>query len=212
LVPRSRLIGVVIAIIVSSPLFRLIGLLAGINGTALWVATPASLDALGLGSLLALSADQPAARRRLTRLGLISVPLALITLGLVLLVDDRLWLSYVVNETVVALALACLVGKAAEGFGGLPGRLLSLRPMQYVGKISYGIYLYHLFVLQAFWKLLGVAGLPLLDKGPVLFLIVTSTTVAMAALSWKFLERPLNSLKRHFAYEPEASSRTRKAS
>jgi peptidoglycan/LPS O-acetylase OafA/YrhL len=212
LVPRSRLIGVVIAIIVSSPLFRLIGLLAGINGTALWVATPASLDALGLGSLLALCADQPAARRRLTRLGLISIPLALITLGLVLLVDDRLWLSYVVNETVVALALVCLVGKTAEGFGGLPGRLLSLRPMQYVGKISYGIYLYHLFVLQAFWKLLGAAGLPLLDKGPLLFLIVTSTTVAMAALSWKFLERPLNSLKRHFSYEPEASSRTRKAS
>ena len=55
-----------------------------------------------------------------------------------LLVDDRLWLSYVVNETVVALALVGLVGKTAEGFGGLPGRLLSLRPVQYVGKISYG--------------------------------------------------------------------------
>jgi peptidoglycan/LPS O-acetylase OafA/YrhL len=121
LVPRSRLIAVVIAITVSSPLFRLIGLLAGINETALWVATPVSLDALGLGSLLALCADQPAARRRLNRLGLISIPLALITLGLVLLVDDRLWLSYVVNETVVALALAGLVGKTAEGFGGLPG-------------------------------------------------------------------------------------------
>jgi peptidoglycan/LPS O-acetylase OafA/YrhL len=64
-------------------------------------------------------------------------------------------------------------------------------------------------VLQAFWKLLGVGGLPLLDKGPVLFLIVTSTTMAMAALSWKFLEWPLNSLKRHFPYEPEASSRMR---
>src|SRR6201984_2088865 len=72
LVPRSRLIAVVIAIIVSSPLFRLIGLVACINGTALGGATPASLDALGLGSLLALCADQPAARRRLTRLGLIS--------------------------------------------------------------------------------------------------------------------------------------------
>jgi hypothetical protein len=48
------------------------------------------------------------------------------------------------------VALACLVGKTAEGFGGLAGRLLSLRPLQYVGKISYGIYLYHLFVRAAF--------------------------------------------------------------
>jgi peptidoglycan/LPS O-acetylase OafA/YrhL len=202
LVPRSRLVGVVIAITVSSPLFRLIGLLAGVNETALWVATPASLDALGLGSLVALCADQPAAWRRLTRLGLISVPLAF-TLGVVLLVYDRLWLGYVVNETVVVLALAYLVAKTAQGFGGLTGRLLSLPPLQYVGKISYGIYLYHVFVLQAFWRLLSVARLPLLDKGPLLFLIVTSMTVAMAALSWKFLEQPLNGLKRYFPYEPK---------
>jgi peptidoglycan/LPS O-acetylase OafA/YrhL len=141
----------------------------------------------------------------LIKLGLISIPLALIILGVVSLVNDRLWLSYVVNETVVALALACLVRKTAEGFGGLPGRLLSLRPLQYLGRISYGIYLYHLFVLQAFWKLLGVARQPLLDKGPVLFLIGASMTVAMAALSWKFLEQPFNGLKRHFPYEPEAS-------
>ena len=103
----------------------------------------------------------------------------------------------------VALALAYLVAKTAEGFDGPTGRLLSLPPLQYVGKISYGIYLYHVFVLQAFWRLLSVARLPLLDKGPLLFLIVTSITVAMAALSWKFLEQPLNGLKRYFPYEPK---------
>jgi len=152
---------------------------------------------------VALCADQPAAWRRLTRLGLISIPLAL-TLGVVLLVYDRLWLGYVVNETVGALALAYLVAKTAEGFGGLTGRLLSLRPLQYVGKISYGIYLYHLFALQVFsWKLLSVAHLPPHDKGPVLFLVVTSMTVAMAALSWKLLEQPLNGLKHLFPYQPE---------
>ena len=204
LVPRSLLRAVVIAIIVSSPLFRLIAFLAGINHIALYVATPFSLDALGLGSMLALCADQPTAWRRLTGLGLIWIPLTLISLGVVL-VNDQLWLNYLVNETGVAVALACLVGKTAKGFGGLPGRLLSLRPLQYVGKISYGIYLYHLFVLAAFWKLLEVAHLPRLDRGPVLFLIATPTTVAMAALSWKFLERPLNDLKRHFPYQPEAS-------
>ena len=32
-----------------------------------------------------------------------------------------------------------------------------------VGTISYGIYLYHLFVLLAFWKLLVIAREPLLE-------------------------------------------------
>jgi peptidoglycan/LPS O-acetylase OafA/YrhL len=140
----------------------------------------------------------------MTRLGLISIPLTLITFG-VLLVNDQPWLNYVVYQTGVAVAFACLVGKTAAGFSELPGKLLSLRPLQYVGKISYGIYLYHLYVVEAFWKLLGIAHLPLPDKGPVLFLIMASTTVAMAALSWKFLEQPFNSLKRQFPYEPEAS-------
>jgi peptidoglycan/LPS O-acetylase OafA/YrhL len=58
-------------------------------------------------------------------------------------------------------------------------------------------------VLQAFLKLPSVAHLPLLDKGPLLFLILASATVAMATLSWKFLEQLLNGLKRHFPYQPE---------
>jgi peptidoglycan/LPS O-acetylase OafA/YrhL len=203
LVPRSRLVAIVIAITVSVPLFRVIMLLAGVKEFSLWwLTTPFSLDALGMGSLLALCADHPAAWRRLTRLGLIAIPLAL-TLGIVLLVYDRPWLNCVVNETVAALALTYLVAKTAEGFGGLTGRLLTLQPLQYVGKISYGIYLYHLFVLRMFWKLLRVAHLPPLNNEPVLFLVVSLMTVAMATLSWKFLEQPLNGLKRHFPYQPE---------
>jgi peptidoglycan/LPS O-acetylase OafA/YrhL len=67
------------------------------------------------------------------------------------------------------------------------------------------------FVLQAFWKLLSVAHLQPLDNGPVLFLVVTSMTVVMVAPSWKFLEQPLNGLKRHFPYQAEGLREARKA-
>jgi hypothetical protein len=94
----------------------------------------ASFDALGLGSLVALCANQPAPWPRLAKFGLISIPLALI-LGLILLVYDRPWLSYV-NETVVALALAYLPAKAAQGFGGLTGRLLSLSSLHMSARLA----------------------------------------------------------------------------
>jgi hypothetical protein len=42
---------------------------------------------------VALCADQPDAWRRFIRLGLISIPLALIILGVVSLANDRLWLK-----------------------------------------------------------------------------------------------------------------------
>jgi peptidoglycan/LPS O-acetylase OafA/YrhL len=37
-----------------------------------------------------------------------------------------------------------LIYRAAEGFTGIPGILLTRRPLLYIGKISYGIYIYHL--------------------------------------------------------------------
>ena len=52
--------------------------------------------------------------------------------------------------------------------------------------------------LQAFWKLLSVARLPHLDKGPLLFLILTPATVAMAALSLEIAGTAVERLETSF--------------
>ena len=74
---------------------------------------------------------------------------------------------------------------------------LSIRLLAYLGKISYGLYVYHFFAIYSASALVK-SGLPGLWRvhGPLAFGI----TVALAALSWRFLESPINSLKKRFPY------------
>jgi peptidoglycan/LPS O-acetylase OafA/YrhL len=68
--------------------------------------------------------------------------------------------------------------------------------------VSYGIYLFHLWVVPTAWILgrnVGV-GVPLPVFGTPRFVIVTGVSIAAAALSWKFLERPINEQKHRFPY------------
>ena len=65
-------------------------------------------------------------------------------------------------------------------------------PLVYLGRVSYGLYVYHPFVPPVFrWAGIGVTG-------AVGFLIGAALTVGVASLSWFAFEHPLNSLKRHF--------------
>lgn len=71
--------------------------------------------------------------------------------------------------------------------------LLRLSPLRWVGTISYGLYLYHLPVLFAF-------GRPELDadttSARMRALLAIAATFAVAALSFRFVERPLIRLGR----------------
>ena len=60
----------------------------------------------------------------------------------------------------------------------------TLRPVRYLGEVSYGIYLWHLFAIEVcLW--LG-------DLTPVQFLVATlGLTVLAAAASWHFFEKPI---------------------
>lgn len=63
------------------------------------------------------------------------------------------------------------------------------RPMRYLGDISYGMFLYHLLVLDTVMRLLGNH----VFSGQVVqvFPLTLLGAVALAALSFRFLERPL---------------------
>lgn len=67
---------------------------------------------------------------------------------------------------------------------------LASAPFAYIGKISYGIYLYHLFV-RALFNFAGLAVQHYYLRG----IILTVLTVAVAALSWELIEKPALSLK-----------------
>lgn len=73
----------------------------------------------------------------------------------------------------------------------LPGSIArrGLKPLDYLGEVSYGIYLWHLFFIAAGIALFGT-------NGPRVMAFALPTTVAAAALSWHLFEKPFMRLAR----------------
>ncbi len=104
-------------------------------------------------------------------------------------------------------AFAALVALAARGVRGSAAPVLDARPLRALGRISYGVYLWHLapmFVLES----IGVPIDGVVDLGPITTLIALVATIAIALVSFHLLEQPVNRLKRHVPYVVERSSRT----
>jgi peptidoglycan/LPS O-acetylase OafA/YrhL len=86
-------------------------------------------------------------------------------------------------------------------------RFLELPPLRYLGKISYGLYVYHFPVI---WFSIRVRDFGVVDPfaKPVIALISFIGTLLVASISYKYLERPLLNLKdSFFALKPERQQR-----
>jgi peptidoglycan/LPS O-acetylase OafA/YrhL len=72
-------------------------------------------------------------------------------------------------------------------------QFLTLGPLPYLGKISYGLYVFHLpcLVMSGFL-------FPFLPSGRSIAAL--AMTVCLAAISYRFFESPINDLKRYFSY------------
>ena len=68
---------------------------------------------------------------------------AVVTVVMWVSVNGGQWWLYHGGFLVAALASAAIILSAACAQGAPVGRLLSLRPLRYVGRISYGMYLWH---------------------------------------------------------------------
>lgn len=70
--------------------------------------------------------------------------------------------------------------------------------LQEIGKISYGVYLYHKVVPFFFNEVWKKTGLTPITSGWLLFIIYTGIAVGVAALSWRFFESRILKLKEKF--------------
>lgn len=207
LVPRRHLGTMALAFIFAGPFFRVAGYLAGLNWIALEVLLPASFDSLGLGAWLAWVYTMPAEtipsyRGQLNRAALLALPLVLVTWieGATDWWPPADWLRLGLEDTAWAVLGAWVIDRAAGGVGGAVGRVLSFRPLVYLGRISYGVYLIHLFVPDLLYRLTSPAGLPYPTRNPGIFLVFSTISIALAAMSWHWYEAPINRLKRRFPY------------
>jgi peptidoglycan/LPS O-acetylase OafA/YrhL len=210
--PRKYLLKVILATVVLAVISRFGCYFIGLNSTQIYVFPLTSLDALGLGSLLSFFTHYQKYyhddKQNLCNLGLyICFPLLIFFIILELIIFKKIEIIEVlVKPTILALFYVWLVSRAAEGFGGLSGRLLELKPLVFIGKISYGLYIYHYFMIPITLRLLQ--HLDSSNKIPVSLVIVIESifTFLIAVLSWFLIEKPINSLKHQFSYERTLSN------
>jgi peptidoglycan/LPS O-acetylase OafA/YrhL len=206
LVPQRMLPRVIVSVICIAPIFRAVMWHYWPNEVTVTVLTPACMDTLGIGALLALFGDpafaMTAPRLRLCRAGL-WIGLPIILLCAIPLSSEFNWAmgaQFVAFDSGMALFGVWLIGKASSGFGGMAGKILRLPALVYLGTISYGIYMYHNFVPTAAAMVFNAWDIhpPRRSLLVELYMLIT---IAVASASWFLLERPLNNLKRYFPYE-----------
>jgi peptidoglycan/LPS O-acetylase OafA/YrhL len=166
--------------------------------------TPAVIDFLAIGALLAVVLHAGTSGRLVDRfLARVALPLGIVAYAVLFAIQktvDR-HVPLALEDTAAALVFCWLIASASRGFTGAGGRLLTWRPIVYLGKISYGIYLYHLLVPLAFARVAPHLGRTYHDKGFLNFVVTSVVTFAVASLSWHLFERPINGLKRRFRYD-----------
>jgi peptidoglycan/LPS O-acetylase OafA/YrhL len=204
--PRRYLLGVLISTLFVGPLTRFWLITSTANTVTMSVPLPSCVDSLGSGAILAWiwQADPVVAprARSLPKLALwFGVVGGAALLGLHLL--DTGWrIRLALTDTAGALMFVGIVDFTARGVPGRLGRILEARPIVYIGTISYGVYLYHNFIAvlarsEESYRL----RLHFPEGGGTLpFLYALAVTLLLATISWHVIERPLNRLKKHFAY------------
>jgi peptidoglycan/LPS O-acetylase OafA/YrhL len=138
---------------------------------------------LGIGALLALDAVPaalgPAARNLMAGLGF-----ALIAASVFLITGSMPFPGLLALPPCLGAGLIILAGRDGSS---LVGRLLSLRPVVFVGLVSYSLYLWHwpIFVFQKNYGMLFYG----LSESTTKIVLVTEALL-VASLSWKLIEQP----------------------
>ncbi|MDH5022443.1 acyltransferase family protein [Enterobacter asburiae] len=94
-----------------------------------------------------------------------------------------------------SILFAGVIGVIASGV--VKAKFLTIAPLIYIGKISYGLYLWHPFAIQIVDSL-QYRGHLLWITGPMVLASKLALTIAISALSFKFFELPFLRMKDRF--------------
>lgn len=191
---RSRLI-LVLTLITLPFLWRFVTYMAlGLPWQYNYVATDTRIDSIAWGCLLALLMRMPNGDvrplQRLPFIGRWAVALGLaIILGTLLYRNETFrwtWRFSLQGIGIILLMANVLFDPRWKAVVGI----LEARPIRYIGRISYGLYLYHMLInrlIEEAWP--GIAA-------PWLLALSLVISLAVASASFRVLEMPLKQLRR----------------
>ncbi|NEU66419.1 acyltransferase [Spirosoma agri] len=207
LTPKASFRWVIIGMVVCGVLFRGYGYSVGdLDG----VLTPASFDAFGLGALWAYIVSErpdtlPDFLKKLTT----ASGLALLGFVTFLFLPGNSILVVLLQRLFISILALFIIVRASLGIQGVVGQVLDSKALQYVGRISYGIYVFHMivpgFVTPFLMRVANRVGLTITLGYWSHRLVSLAALLIIASLSWYLFEKPINDLKRYFSYTKSAS-------
>jgi peptidoglycan/LPS O-acetylase OafA/YrhL len=205
---RRAAIVMCVVVIVLALALRLAAVAAG-SPLDLYVLTPCRMDALAIGALLALLARGPAGLRPLVRpAAVVTVAIAAAVVGWIVwkgtLDEHADWVVEGPGFTLLALMFGgFLVLSLAADPNRAAGRAVAHPVLRFLGRYSYGIYVFHWPIMVALN--LAVPSVRLKERfgvaGGIAHVLAAATlSIGVAFLSWHLYEKHWLRLKRYFDY------------
>lgn len=199
---RKKLMLVAVMMIVTAPILRTILVLNNVDSLAIYVVTPARMDSLAMGALLALAIRNPGGAEALKRWAWAGGLAALSGFMIVAAISqnfsssDPLILTAGISFLTFTYAAVVVL---ALTFGPLK-RVMELPVMRWFGRYSYGLYVFHPIINMT------LLHSPLTERfGPMtpamaigLLILAFALSLITSVLSFKFFESPLLRLKSRF--------------
>lgn len=198
--PKAKLKGILLAILIVEPILRLLAVRYAHNPSQVtYFLTPFRLDGLALGSLLAVLLEEWQWEARIKRWSpVLAVSAGALYVGLYLAFparfnpDSNSALFCGFSYTIISLAMVGLIAYVLLHPEALLSRVLSWRPIVWLGTISYGLYLFGGIIGTIMGKVLHTPSYPI----PValhhkMFFYDVPLIILVSWISFKFYEHPI---------------------
>ena len=209
--PRRALTWLCIGGVLLGPLTRLVlRLTSGVNFTEEQLAlTPCHVDALSLGALVAIGLRSQRIWPSLVRCARVTFPMCFAAVCILIMISGAPDPSHnfaaqlSINSTINVCAASVLVLAVAASETSIVGNWLSARPLVFMGKYSYGLYVLHPTVLRIVEKFVTPRSLATglhsyVLAGGLYVSLLFLLSIAAAYVSWHGYEVHFLKLKRYF--------------
>jgi len=186
---RNRMAWVFGALAVASWATGVVRLASGTAFDRVYLGTDTRVGAILIGAAVGFLSFRPAARDRMVRASRVLAPaaIAVVVVGFAVIDGTRPWNAtrWLLMPFFELCVCVLLVAALDTGRPGGVNRMVTIRPLLWLGAISYGLYLWHIPVLLASERVL--------DDEPHLLVVgvAIALSLAIAQLSFTVLERPI---------------------
>jgi peptidoglycan/LPS O-acetylase OafA/YrhL len=188
---KKYLIFIPIVLIFIAVAFRLVGISLGYGEFQLRMMLPSHCDTLGAGVLLAILRWQKCTLsvNKLLKFGLLLGLPSVLALGFLNYLKEFRELVFVLENVTLSAFFVSLIGYASAEDPKKCLKILDNKGLIFIGRISYGIYVYHFNVPGLLrTKIYPMLGLALPEDSSLRFIIFTLISIAISAFSYYTLE------------------------